>query len=111
LLQRLGDREGEAIAWDTVGSAHHAAGRHDDAIECYGRALTMLRDLQYRYQEAETLTHLGETHRAMGDDLRARDTWQLALGILTDLDHADAETVRARLHELDHHEPGRGASR
>jgi hypothetical protein len=30
-----------------------------------------------------------------------RDAWQQALTILDDLDHPDADTVRAKLHQLD----------
>ena len=58
---------------------------------------TLFRDLGDRYDEADTLTHLGDTHHAAGDPDAARDAWQQALTILDELDHPDADQVRAKL--------------
>jgi hypothetical protein len=43
------------------------------------------------------LVRLGDTYHASGDTGAAGDTWRPALSIFTDLDHPDAEQVRARL--------------
>jgi tetratricopeptide (TPR) repeat protein len=101
LLRELGDRTGEADTWDSIGYANHHLGHHHEAITCYHHALDLYRDLGDRYDEAETLTSLGETHHAAGDPNAARDAWRHALIILDDLDHPDADHVRARLHRLD----------
>jgi hypothetical protein len=42
-------------------------------------------------------------HHVTGNLNATRDAWQLALTVLADLDHPDAEHVRAKLRELDHH--------
>jgi tetratricopeptide (TPR) repeat protein len=97
LQQELGHRRGEAATWDSLGVAHHHLGRYADAVACYHQALTLFRDLGNRYNEADTLVHLGDTCDASGDTGAARARWRVALAILTDLDHADAEQVHARL--------------
>jgi hypothetical protein len=47
-----------------------------------------------------TLIHLGDTRHALGQPDAARAAWTDALHILTDLDHPDADTVRATLATL-----------
>jgi hypothetical protein len=69
--------------------------------KCYQQALTLFRDLGDRYDEAATLTNLGDTHHAAGNPDAARDAWQHALTILDDLDHPDADQVRTKLAALD----------
>ncbi len=100
LFQALDDREGEAAAWDSLGYAHHQLAHHTDAFTSYQRALSLFRRLGDRYYEAGTLTRLAESHYAVGDLAGARAAWHDALAILTELDHADAEQVRARLRDL-----------
>jgi tetratricopeptide (TPR) repeat protein len=100
LHQELGDRHGEAHTWDSLGYAHHHLGHHVQAITCYRNAVTMVRYLGDRYQEADNLGNLGETHLATGDSHAARGAWQQALTILDELNHPDAEQVRAKLATL-----------
>jgi tetratricopeptide (TPR) repeat protein len=97
LHQQSGDRAGEATTWDSLGYAHHHLGHHNHAVDCYQHALTIYRDLGDRHQEADTLTHLGDTHHAASRPNAARTAWIDALHILTDLDHPNADTVRAKL--------------
>jgi hypothetical protein len=47
------------------------------------------------------LAHLGDAYRAVGDPPRARSAWQRALGVLEQFEDPEADTVRARLAELD----------
>ena len=49
---------------------------------------------------AEIATHLGDTYRARGELRDAVGAWRQALGILDDLNHPDAEKVRAKLAEI-----------
>lgn len=100
LQRELGDREGEAHATDSLGYAQHRLGRYDEAEHCFRQALDIHRDLGNRYYQADTLTHLGDTQHAAGDREAARESWQAALKLLEELDHADAEGVRARLADV-----------
>ncbi|WP_139307339.1 AfsR/SARP family transcriptional regulator [Micromonospora pattaloongensis] len=97
LHQSLDNLSGEARAWDSLGYAHHHLGQFAEALACYDRALALHRQDADRYCEAETLTHLGDTQHADDADDAARGSWLLALAILEDLGHPDAEQVRQRL--------------
>jgi tetratricopeptide (TPR) repeat protein/transcriptional regulator with XRE-family HTH domain len=101
LLQDLGDRPGQAATWDSLGLAHHHLGNHAQALACYRRALNLHHEAGNRYYEADTLTHLGDTHVSAGDPEQARVAWRRALEILDELDHPDAEQLRAKLSALD----------
>jgi DNA-binding SARP family transcriptional activator len=97
LLADGSDREGLAGTWDSLGYAHHHLGNHEQAIGCYTTAAQLYRDAGNRYYEAATLIHVGSTHQAAGDHTSARLAWQLALRILDELDHPEADDVRAKL--------------
>jgi len=101
LQQWIGDRASQAETQDSMGYAHHHLRHYAQAISCYQRALSLFREFGDRYLEAGTLTRLGDTQRAAGEPAAARDAWQRALAILTELDHPDADQVRAKLHDLD----------
>ncbi|MBV9449727.1 MAG: tetratricopeptide repeat protein [Streptosporangiaceae bacterium] len=97
LLRGLGERLGEAATLDSLGYIHHRLGRYPEALNYYEQALRIFREIGDSYQQAEALTHLGDTHHARGDAADARASWRQALTILTDLNHPDAEPLRARL--------------
>src|SRR5439155_18565442 len=98
LQQQLGDRNGQATTWDSLGYAHHLLGEDLRAVDCYQQAIDLYRELGDRYYEADTLTHLGNAHQALGDPDAARTAWRQALDILDQLQHPEADQVRARLH-------------
>jgi tetratricopeptide (TPR) repeat protein len=87
----------EGAAWDSVGYAEHHLGNLAEAAGCYQRALGIFREDSDRMAEATTLTHLGDTSHAADDMERAQEAWRQALAILDDLQHPDAEEVRAKL--------------
>jgi hypothetical protein len=95
----MSDRGGpnEANAWDTLAYAHHHLGNFGRAHTCYLRAIGMLRRNGDRYNEAGSLTRLGDTHAATGDDAAARAVWAQATDILTEIDPPWAAEVRAKL--------------
>ncbi|GAA4457903.1 hypothetical protein GCM10023170_054930 [Phytohabitans houttuyneae] len=95
--RELGHGIVEATTWDSLGYAHHHLGDHAYAVECFQQALELFRRLGSRYNEALTLSRLGDTHRAAGDGDAAREVWEQALSILDDLEHPEAEDVRAKL--------------
>jgi tetratricopeptide (TPR) repeat protein len=100
LYREIGHRFGLASTWDSLGYAHRHLGQHTQAVICYQRALDLHRELGDRYFEAEILTHLGDTHKATEDLDAAHDAWQQALTILDEIDHADADQLRAKLATL-----------
>ncbi|WP_409463441.1 BTAD domain-containing putative transcriptional regulator [Amycolatopsis sp. GA6-003] len=66
---------------DSLAHIAHHTGRHADAVEHYREALALYRESGNTYLEADTLEHLGHTHRAMGEAGEARTVWQLALDL------------------------------
>ncbi len=72
-------------------------GRLDEAISCLRTALGIIDGLRMGYYETTMLVHLGDAYHAAGELGQARQSWQEALAILEDLNHSDADEVRARL--------------
>jgi tetratricopeptide (TPR) repeat protein/transcriptional regulator with XRE-family HTH domain len=87
----------EGSAWANLGYAEHRLGNLADAAACYQRSLSIAREAGARFHEAGTLTYLGDARHAVGEQAQARDAWQQALAILDDMQHPDADHVRARL--------------
>jgi DNA-binding SARP family transcriptional activator/tetratricopeptide (TPR) repeat protein len=97
LCAETGHRWLEGHVWDSLGYAEHHLGNLAEAAACYQRALSLFREAGERIDEAETLTHLGDTRHAAGQLAKAWQAWRQALAILEDLQHPDADKVRAKL--------------
>ncbi len=100
LHRELGNRSGQAGTLDSLGYINHRLGDHPEALACYRESLRLHQALGDRYYEADSLARLGDVHVASGDPGSARHAYQRALRILTELDHPDADAVRARLTDL-----------
>jgi tetratricopeptide (TPR) repeat protein len=97
LAIEIGNRVGEAQAWDSIGFIHQLTSQPEQAITCHQRSLECLRELGDRYQASRAFNHLGDAHRAAGNHNAAIEAWADALTILDDLDHPDADPVRAKV--------------
>jgi tetratricopeptide (TPR) repeat protein len=93
----LGDQRGAAHTWDSLAFAYHHLGRYSEAMACYSRAIGLYRDLRDKFYSAGTLARLGDTYQAAGDLDTARTLWRQALAQFDDLNHPEAEQVRASL--------------
>ncbi|MEV0678712.1 BTAD domain-containing putative transcriptional regulator [Actinosynnema sp. NPDC050436] len=95
------DPEVEAHVLDSLGYVEHATGHYRQAAGHYGRALALYRPLGSTYYTAGTLERLGHTHRALGEEDRARAVWHEALELyLRQGRDAEADAVRRRLDTL-----------
>ena len=108
LMQDLGFPEGEASTWNSLGYVHHGLADYQQAATCYQRALGLFSGLGDRYNEACTLTSIGDVRLSAGDSGAARRAWAQALQILEEIDHADASRVRAKL--TSHLNPGQAGA-
>jgi len=97
LFHRIDDQLGEAATQDSIGQAYLCLGRHAEAIDRLRRSAHLLRRLGDRYNEAHVLIHLGDAHRDAGRSAAGLAAWRRAETLLRELDHPDAEDVRARL--------------
>jgi DNA-binding SARP family transcriptional activator len=93
----LGDVLGAATAHDSIGYIQHHLGRYPEAAAAFHKAIAIFRKLDDQLNQADILTHLGDTYLADRKPRQALETWREALDILDDLNHPDAEHVRARL--------------
>ena len=100
LHQQLGHQHGVAGATDTLGNAYYRLGDLAAAVSCFQKASALCSELGDRLDMAVVLTHLGDAHRAAADHAAARTVWCTALEILAQMQHRDAEQVRARLRDL-----------
>ena len=96
--RELGNRHSEAAAWDSLGYINHHRGWHPAAIRYYESALSLFREVGDRYHQADTLTHLGDAYSDSHEPQRARDAWEEALRLLSELSHPDASKLRTRLY-------------
>ncbi|MEU3642737.1 tetratricopeptide repeat protein [Lentzea sp. NPDC034063] len=82
---------------DTLGYVEHHRGNHAKAVKHFQEAVGVAEDAGDRYMLAETLTHLGDTHEAMGNHAEARETWEQAVEEWDALHSPEADALRARL--------------
>jgi tetratricopeptide (TPR) repeat protein/transcriptional regulator with XRE-family HTH domain len=101
LNAEVGHRSLEGYVWDSLGYAEHHLGNLTEAAACYQRSLRAARETGDRFYEANALAHLGDNHHAAGKPTQAREAWQQAVAILDDLQHPDADQVRAKLASTD----------
>jgi tetratricopeptide (TPR) repeat protein len=101
LAAELGSDLGmEACAWDSLGYVEHHQGNLAEAVARYQRALSIFREFGGRYNQAATLTHLGDALHAAGNLSQAREAWQQALSIFDELGHLSADEIRVKLAAL-----------
>jgi DNA-binding SARP family transcriptional activator len=101
MYTRLGDHR-QALrfcgqAADSLGYAHQQLGHHAESVTWFRRAADLYDEIGHRWGYAETLGRLGDAHQAAGDLGKARTTWEEALAVLDDLNHPDADQIRAKL--------------
>jgi tetratricopeptide (TPR) repeat protein len=96
LHQRIGPSSGLADVWDSLGLVHRGLGHPDEALSCYEKAARAAGEVGTRYKQATAMVSLGDVCQEVGKTGRARSAWHHALAILEDLNHPEAEQVRAR---------------
>jgi len=95
--RELDSRAAQEATLHSIGFIYQQVGDSAAAIGYYLESLRLCEDLGNRFDQAETLASLGDAYQALGDASRARDAWRRALEIFDDLEHPDADEVRARL--------------
>ncbi|WP_329264908.1 tetratricopeptide repeat protein [Streptomyces sp. NBC_01478] len=101
LFLELGDETGAAATWDSIGHAYHHLGQYEQAVTAFRNTLDLSRRGDLPLLTAGTLRRLGDTHLSAADPDAARAAWVEGLDILERIGHADAESLRTRLRQLD----------
>ncbi|MGI8451293.1 MAG: BTAD domain-containing putative transcriptional regulator [Streptosporangiaceae bacterium] len=97
LFRALGDRSGEAQALNGIGETLHASGRPECAHAEHTMAFGLASQIGNKHEQARAHNGLACAHGATGDPARARDHWQHALTLYTDLGAPEAAQVRTHL--------------
>ena len=96
-IQEFDEPSTEAEIWHSLGFIRQRLGDHRQAIACYQRSLELTRSICDRFNEADTLAAMGDAHASAGDAAAARRAWADALRVFAEIEHPDAELVRAKL--------------
>ncbi|MEU6108593.1 tetratricopeptide repeat protein [Streptomyces albidoflavus] len=99
LERSIGNRVGQALAYDGIGRTLHALGRSSEAAEFHTVAARILRDPPHPWHLAETLAHLAEALTADGRSDEARPRRSEALELLAGFSDPQATALRRRLQE------------
>jgi tetratricopeptide (TPR) repeat protein/DNA-binding SARP family transcriptional activator len=102
VFRETGNRDGEAEALNGVGETLHATGQSEQARAQHAAALTLAVETGDRYQQARAHTGLAQAHHAAGEPGLARQHWQHAWALYSDLGVPEADDVRAHLAVLGH---------
>lgn len=89
------DVAGMANTADSLGYIHRRLGDFAEAANRYRDAVDLFGEIGDRYPQASSLCALAETCQAFGDDAAARRAWEQALAIYVELEHPEAEHIRA----------------
>jgi tetratricopeptide (TPR) repeat protein len=102
IFRRTGDRDGETWALNGLGEAAHAAGDTSGAIIHHTAVHLIAADTGHRDQQARAHAGLGRAHHALGNPALARDHYQQALDLYTELGLPEADHIRTYVATLDH---------
>lgn len=83
--------------WDSLGLIHLRMGDPHQAADCYRRSVEIYESEGERYFHATALDRVGDALEEAGDTAAAREHRLAALTILDDLQHPEADNVRAKL--------------
>ncbi|HEX6522047.1 MAG TPA: BTAD domain-containing putative transcriptional regulator [Streptosporangiaceae bacterium] len=97
LFREIGDPAGEALALNGLGEALLAVDQPGQASAGHAAALDLASRSGDRFEEARAHDGLGHAYRAAGDNEQAREHWQQALAIYTELSLPEAEQVHTQL--------------
>lgn len=97
IFVETGDRDGEAWAHNDLGAAARADHRLTDALRHHAAAHAIALETGDRHQQARALTGLGRTRHLLADASRAREHYEDALALYTELDLPEADEIRAVL--------------
>src|SRR5262249_51907498 len=97
LFQQLGNKDGEASAWDSLGYVQHQLGDLDEAARCFQHSVDPFRTLGDLPSATAALSHLGDARRAAGDPQAAWRAWRAAIAIYEGLNPAAANQLSQKL--------------
>lgn len=102
IYRSVGDRDGEAVATDSLAYIAHHDGRYADAAASYQHAISGYHQTGNTYHLANSLDRVGDTYLAMGDQDAVRVHWQEAVELFRQQGRdSDADRLTKALAELE----------
>ena len=95
--REIGTPEGVADSLGTLALALHLAGEPARAIQHYRESIRLDYELDDRYYTAYALNNIGDSYWDLGQWTSATEAWQQAIATFEQLDHPDADDVKAKL--------------
>jgi DNA-binding SARP family transcriptional activator/tetratricopeptide (TPR) repeat protein len=105
LCKETGDRSGEADALNSLGEALLTVGQPGGALTHHATACDIASDVGDKYEHARAHDGLARAHHTLARPDEARDQWEQALVLYTQLGAPEADQVRARLADMQSNGP------
>jgi tetratricopeptide (TPR) repeat protein len=100
LYRDLADPSGQIDALNGLGEAATASGDIISAIAFHAEALQLSVGINQSYEQARAHSGLAHAHQRLGELEQAREHWQQALNLYSELGVPEVEKVRANLNDL-----------
>ncbi|WP_405064358.1 tetratricopeptide repeat protein [Kribbella sp. NBC_01505] len=97
LASDLGDLKSVAASHQVLGYVSNREQNHEEAVRSYQQAVQLYRRIGDKFYAATTLQSIGDIQADAGNTNAARTAWTDALEIFDELDHPQAERLRAQL--------------
>ena len=91
IRQELGDKVGEGITLNNIGTVYLYQGEYATALEFYQQALVLHKQVGNKAMEGTTLNNLGEVYRNLGEYAIALEFYQQALALHKQVDNKAEE--------------------
>jgi tetratricopeptide (TPR) repeat protein len=97
LARATHDRALEAAALNGIGNTTRLRGGSESVLQFHEQALTIATEIGDRYEQAQSHEGLAKAHLALANVPEARNCWELAVAIYTDLGVTEAQTIRDQI--------------
>jgi tetratricopeptide (TPR) repeat protein len=93
----VGDRSGEGTTLNNLGAVYNTLGQKDKALDFFGQALAIRREVGDRFGESVTLFNIGILLDAMDHTAEAVEYLEQNVALDGSIGHPDLESDRATL--------------
>jgi CHAT domain-containing protein len=81
LAKKIGDKSGESLTLNNIGSVYNSLGQYSKALEYYQQSLLISKAISYKDGEGNTLNNIGGVYASLGQYPKALEYYQQALVI------------------------------
>jgi tetratricopeptide (TPR) repeat protein len=93
LQDKIGDRKGQGISLNNIGSVYDYRGDYGQALQYYLKSLKMREEIGYREGQGVSMNNIGFIYYKLGDYVKALEYYQASLRIQQEIGNSYAEGV------------------